>query len=182
MHEHTQQLKAVSDRLVWSLGALVAIAIPGGLYAFYGHHTVPTPLAVLFAGFVGGFVGIQRRLKELSEQDLSLMANSWVCILLSPVAGAILAEILFLLFVSGLLSGALFPNFKPDFPNGPGHELKTLFEVHCDTPADYAKIIFWSFVAGFSEKFVTNIMGALESRADGKPDPDDPPAPPATAQ
>ena len=141
MHEHTQQLKTVSDRLVWSLGVLVAIAIPGGLYAFYGHHTIPTPLAVLFAGFVGGFLGIQRRLKDLPAQDLALMANSWVCILLSPVAGAILSEILYLLFVSGLLSGALFPNFKPDFPNGPGHELKTLFEVHCDTPADYARLV-----------------------------------------
>ena len=40
---------------------------------------------------------------------------------------------------------------------------------------------FWSFIAGFSEKFVTNIMGALESRADGEPDPDDPPPQPPTA-
>ena len=134
MDAHTTQLKSVTHRLVWSMGVLLAIGLPGALYANYGHHLIPTPLAVLFAGFVGGFVGIQRRLKELSAQDLTLMANSWVCVLLSPVAGAILAEILFLLFVSGLLSGALFPNFKPDFPNGPPHELKTLFEVHCDTP------------------------------------------------
>jgi hypothetical protein len=121
-------------------------------------------LAVLFVGFVGGFVGLQRRLKTLPAEDLTLLANSWVSIALSPIAGAILAELVYLLFISGLLAGNMFPTFVPD-PDGGGIQgLKAIFEVHCPSASDYAKVLFWSFVAGFSERFATNIIGQFVSR------------------
>jgi len=40
--------------------------------------------------------------------------------------------------------------------------LRTLFQVHCPDAANYAKVLFWSFVAGFSEKFATNIIRQLD--------------------
>ena len=51
----------------------------------------------------------------------------------------------------------MFPRFVPDNPNQTTPGLKAIFEVHCPTAADYAKVLFWSFVAGFSEKFATSI-------------------------
>ncbi len=122
MNERIAQLRTVSNRLVWSLAALVAIGIPGAIFAHY--EFVVTPLAVLFVGFVGGFVGLQRRLKSLPAEDLTLLANSWVSIALSPIAGAILAVLVYLLFISGLLSGNTFPTFVPDNQAGkyPGSE------------------------------------------------------------
>jgi hypothetical protein len=165
MNERIAQLRTVSNRLVWSLAALVAIGIPGAVFAHY--QSVVTPLAVLFVGFVGGFVGLQRRLKALPAEDLTLLANSWVSILLSPIAGAILAVLVYLLFISGLLSGNIFPTFVPDCQAGSVQGLKTIFEVHCPTAADYAKVLFWSFVAGFSEKFATDIIGRF---ATGQPE------------
>ncbi len=172
MNERITQLRTVSNRLVWSLAALVAVGIPG---AFYAWHTgsIPTPMGVLFVGFVGGFVGLQRRLKTLPAEDLTLLANSWVCIALSPIAGAILAELVYLLFISGLLAGNIFPTVVPDNKDAITQGLKDIFAVHCPGPSDYAKVLFWSFVAGFSEKFATNIIGQFDSRgseAEKKPE------------
>jgi hypothetical protein len=172
MDERNEQLKIVSNRLVWSLAVLVAVGICGAIIAFAHHRTVsspvsipvPTPIAVLFVGFVGGFVGLQRRLKALPPEDLTLLANSWVCIALSPIAGAVLAVLVYLIFCSGLLGGNLFPAFVPDNKDAPIQGLPDMFAVHCTTGADYAKVLFWSFIAGFSEKFATNIIGQFESR------------------
>lgn len=162
MNERIAQLRTVGNRLVWSLAALVALGIPGALLANWSGQSLPTPVAVLFVGFVGGFVGLQRRLKTLPAEDLTLLANSWVSIALSPVAGAILAELVYLLFISGLLAGNMFPKFVADNPGAAVPGLRSIFEVHCPSAADYAKVLFWSFVAGFSEKFATNIIGQLE--------------------
>jgi len=163
MTERIAQLRTVSHRLVWSLAVLVAVGIPGAIIADGNGKPVPTPVVVLFVGFVGGFVGLQRRLKALSAEDLTLLANSWVCIALSPLAGAILAELVYLLFISNLLAGKMFPAFVPDDQNGPVQGLKAVFEVHCPTASDYAKVLFWSFVAGFSERFATNIISQFDS-------------------
>src|ERR1700730_7082143 len=100
MNERITQLRTVSNRLVWSLAALVAVGIPGTIFAYVSAKSALTPVAVLFVGFVGGFVGLQRRLKTLPAEDLTLLANSWVCIALSPIAGAILAVLVYLLFIS----------------------------------------------------------------------------------
>jgi hypothetical protein len=163
MNERILQLRTVSNRLVWALAVLVAVGVPGAVYAYKG-HAVPTPAAVLFVGFVGGFVGLQRRLKALPDDDLTLLANSWVCIALSPIVGAILAELVYLLFASGLLEGSMFPHFVKDDQTGATRGLQTIFAVQCATAADYAKVLFWGFIAGFSEKFATNIIGQFESR------------------
>ena len=144
----------------------MAVGVPGALFANFGMTGVPTPVAVLFVGLVGGFVGLQRRLKSLPGEDLALLAESWANIALSPIAGAILAELVYLLFISGLLKGKMFPEFDPDSPSGTDLGLKELFAVHCKASSDYAMVLFWSFVAGFSEKFVTNIISQFES-----PDP-----------
>ena len=168
MDERNEQLKTVSNRLVWALAILVVVGISGAIFAY--HRAVPTsfsttPLAVLFVGFLGGFVGLQRRLKALPPDDLTLLANSWVCIALSPIAGAILAELVYLIFCSGLLGGNLFPAILPDDKDAPIRGLQDMFAVHCASGADYAKVLFWSFIAGFSEKFATNIIGQFESKA-----------------
>jgi hypothetical protein len=173
MDQRNTQLRTVSNWLVWSLTALVAVGIPGAFIADLNGIAVPTPLAVLFVGFVGGFIGLQRRLKTLPPEDLTLLANSWVCIALSPIAGAILAVLVYLLFISGLLAGNMFPTFVPDDQVNKIQGLRTIFEVHCPTSSDYAKVLFWSFIAGFSERFATNIIGQFESRGLQQKKPDD---------
>ncbi|MEI6320245.1 MAG: hypothetical protein WCS09_17140, partial [Pseudomonadota bacterium] len=142
----------------------------------------------LMVGMIGGFVGLQRRLRSMPDEDLTLLANSWVYVCLSPLVGGILAVVTYVLFVSGLLAGDLFPTFVPDLPGtGPAagaslaagdatvvdapRGIGKIFAIQGAAAADYAKMLFWCFLAGFSERFATDIMSRFESRAGDGRDP-----------
>jgi len=132
MNEKLRLIRTVSNRLVSALAVLLCIIIPGSFYALY-HGGVPTALAIFTVGVVGGVVGLQRRLKTMSDDDLTLLANSWVYVCLSPLTGGILAVVTYILFVSGMLQGELFPHFVPDDPTNSEIGLPVLFKVHCAT-------------------------------------------------
>ena len=129
-------------------------------------------IAVIVAGAGGGFVSSLRRLYSFQDVfprreyvqlfrklNFYLVAYS----LVPAVVGMIGAVIVYLIFQAGLLKGDLFPEFHcatgqmcTDFhgfvaywrPNG---------------PAANAKAIVWGFIAGFSERFVPNILNRLSS-------------------
>lgn len=188
MNEKQLMLRTIGNRLAIALAVLVGVTIPGAFYAHLHPDTFigATPLAALMVGMIGGFVGLQRRLRAMPDDDLTLLANSWVYVCLSPLVGGILAVVTYVLFVSGLLAGDLFPTFVPDLP-GTGHAagaalaagdapvvdaprgIGKIFAIQGAAAADYAKMLFWCFVAGFSERFATDIMSRFESRAgDGR--------------
>ncbi|TKB27433.1 hypothetical protein FCL47_04655 [Desulfopila sp. IMCC35006] len=167
MTEKLQAIRKISNRLAIALAVLVLLVICGAFLTLHRPEGkfVTAPIAAFSAGIIGGFVGLQRRLKLMSEDDLALLANSWVYVCLSPLVGGILAVVLYVLFISTLISGDLFPKFIPD-SNELCIEVKkgfsTIFAVHGES-VDYAKMMFWSFVAGFSERFVTDIISKFET-------------------
>jgi hypothetical protein len=80
--------------------------------------------------------------------------------------------VLYVLCISQRVRGKLFPEFVLDARAGstatdPG--FAAIFAVHGGA-VDYAKMMFWSFVAGFSERFVTDIVSRFDSAStsDGK--------------
>ncbi len=81
---------------------------------------------------------------------------------LSPLIGGILATLTYVLFVSGLLTGDLFPKFVSDKLPAAVQGIEVLFSIHGQA-TDYAKLIFWCFLAGYSEHFATNILANFES-------------------
>ena len=142
------------------------------IFAYWsGSDVVPGPSgsvalpSVLVCGVIGGFVSLQRRLKDLTLQDLELLANSKVYLILSPMVGGVLAMVLYLIFLAGLLRGDMFPEFNPvqtDITVG----FPTIFEQYGKHGfSDYAKLLVWAFIAGYSEKFVTNVLGRFEGSA-----------------
>ena len=155
----------------WLVGTLGLLLVALGT-AFLVHlDKMPTLLLVLLVGTIGGFVGLQRRLPALSEADLDLLTGSKITVGLAPVTGGILAMLLYVLFLSGIISGGLFPKFVPD-DGCPPADFTSLFHTHAESYVDYAKLVVWSFVAGFSERFVTDILGRLQDHPD--PPPGDP--------
>ena len=183
MNEKLTKLRTIGNRLAVALAVLVAIAVPGAIYTHLhpGGIITSAPMAAFTVGVIGGFVGLQRRLRTMSDDDLTLLANSWVYVCLSPLVGGILAIVTYVLFVSGLLAGDLFPKFVADSsplvgarPESVGNTstaisesangFALIFAIHGATPADYGKMLFWCFVAGFSERFATDIMSRFESR------------------
>lgn len=164
--ERQEMIRIVSNRLFLALVVLVGVSIVAAFLIANGTFKIgATNSMVLLCGAIGGFISVQRRLKTLAREDLVLLARSWVYVLLSPLVGSILATLLFFLFVSGLLNGDLFPDFTGD-GDSPIVGLLSLFVVFGENYTDYAKLIFWCFLAGYSETFVTNIISNFESSAD----------------
>ncbi|MEJ8846989.1 hypothetical protein [Variovorax rhizosphaerae] len=163
MTDTLANIRKISNRLALCLGVLVVVVVSGALFSNYGptEDIIAAPMAAFAVGVVGGFVGLQRRLKTMSADDLTLLANSWVYVCLSPLVGGILAIVLYVLFLSTLVSGDLFPKFVPDASDD-RKGFSNIFAVH-GTGVDYAKMLFWSFIAGFSERFVTDIVSKFEN-------------------
>ncbi len=155
-------LISVTRRLFIALVILYGLSLTAA--ALLRESIYIVPLLVFASGVIGGFVGLQRRLKDLTLFDLELIAESWVYTALSPLVGGVLAFLLFILFLSGLLSGDLFPVFLPD-SNSSSESFLSIFEQHGEGHKEYAKLIFWSFVAGFSEHFVTDVISRFEGAA-----------------
>jgi hypothetical protein len=155
-------LISVTRRLFIALVILYGISLTAA--ALLRESIYIVPLLVFASGVIGGFVGLQRRLKDLTLFDLELIAESWVYTALSPLVGGVLAFLLFILFLSGLLSGDLFPVFLPD-SNSSSESFLSIFEQHGEGHKEYAKLIFWSFIAGFSEHFVTDVISRFEGAA-----------------
>lgn len=156
-------IRLISNRLFLGLVALLALSVLGAWLAFTKDvlQQGATTWLVMTSGIVGGFISLQRRLKEFGEEDLKLLAGSWIYVLLSPLVGGLLAMLLYVIFLSDLVTGELFPTFVSDGKDREGIEL--LFYVKSDNLGDYAKLVVWCFVAGFSEKFVTNIVSHFET-------------------
>jgi len=159
--ESTQLLVSVTHRLFFSLVVLFSLALVTAIFLADSRHVIL--VVVITSGLIGGFVGLQRRLKELTIADLQLISTSWIYTCLSPLVGGILALLLYVLFLSGLLSGDIFPRFVAE--EIPQVGFSSIFNQHGESYKDYAKLVFWCFVAGFSEHFVTDVISRFEGEA-----------------
>ena len=118
-------------------------------------------------GLIGGFMSIQQRIKNVNDEELELLSKSWFQILLIPVYGGIFALVLYLAFLSQIVKGALFPEFSiPDFSSPPTtDDMKRLFmDTYPSSGVNLAKLIFWSIVAGFSERLVPQIISKTDEK------------------
>ena len=160
-----QPVKNVTGRVLLSLAVLMLLAVVTTILSQYAAVDFSVPVLVFLAGTLGGFISIQRRLKQLDEADLKLMSDSWVYTALSPAVGGILALLLYLLFLSGLMAGDLFPKFQADDAAADVRNFRAIFSQHGVAYPDYAKLLFWAFVAGFSERLVVDIISRFEREA-----------------
>lgn len=144
-------------------------------------------LVVAAAGALGGFISALRRLyafkpvfpanffRPRAKVDFYLVVYSMI-----PAAvGAVGAVVLYVLFASGLLKGDLFPAFGwgGEFKFDKFHNFVQNWQPTC--AQDYAKALVWSFIAGFSERFVPDLLNQF-ARQQSPPDVSSPGGPPMT--
>lgn len=132
---------------------------------FFGQRLMISWLC-LECGIIGGFVSIQQRLNKIGNEELALLSKSWASILLVPVYGGIFALVLYVLFISGLVQGNLFPEmYIPPFGDPPTTEdfRNLLRRGYPSSGEDLAKLMFWSFAAGFSERLVPQIISQVSA-------------------
>jgi hypothetical protein len=85
-----------------------------------------------------------------------------------PFFGGIFALLFYVLVLSGILEGALFPKFvMPEFAAQPTSDdmKKFLLETYPASGQDFARLTVWSFLAGFSERLVPNILNRTAGEA-----------------
>jgi hypothetical protein len=139
---------------------LCGIAVFAGCLAISGgFSTRLTLLAVIFGGMVGGCVTTVRRIQKAELQgnaDLNLITleRGRLSIYLSPFLGGVFSVVLYLLFASGYIKSGLFPDFTSN-----GELLYGIFPSLQGT--ELAKLLVWSFIAGFAEQFVPDRLSQL---------------------
>ena len=162
------KLLIITKRLIsLTLGALVILGVIFGLTLFLGQKFMVS-WACFACGLIGGFVSIQQRIKNIGEEELDLLSRSWGQILLIPVYGGIFALVIYIAFLSKIVEGPLFPSFSlPSFSAPPSTtDMKNFFaNTYPATAIDFAKLVFWCFVAGFSERLVPQIISSAENRS-----------------
>lgn len=145
--------------VVFTLVVLGIIAV-----TMYAMVLLPGPnrsvlvLLVFSSGLLGGFVSIQQRLPKISLDEMRVLSTSWVSITLIPINGGIFAMVLMFMFIGRILQGGLFPVY-PEFKISSVAEFFNWVQNGYPVSGeDVAKLLFWSFVAGFSERFVPQVI------------------------
>lgn len=161
--------------VMWLFICTLSVGIPFLILVLYfsetDHGGVTIMIPVMVAGAGGAFVSSLRRLYGFEDifprrsyvrlfrrLDFYVIAYSLVPVLV----GIIGAVMIYLVFAGGLLRGDLFPEFicAPTSKGcGDFHGFVTNW-IPKD-PASNAKAIVWGFIAGFSERFVPNILNRL---------------------
>lgn len=172
VHENVR--KRILDKIaIWTIVLVVLTLVVWGLYwdtSRFMQQIKPhigTVCIVVAFGVLGAYVSVSRRLQESGDRGdpiigalrLSEFGSTAVY---SIVAGGIFALLLYYLLVSGLLSGELFPKFSSNAVDGtrpqnpPGIPESTL---------SWARLIIWSFIAGFAERLVPDTLNRLVNQA-----------------
>lgn len=164
--------------VVWLFLATMALVLFTTGTLVYSHVTgkevLPTLIVVIIAGVLGSFVSALNRIYSSKDifpkaqyRELLKGANVYLIAYstIPPLVGAISAAVLYVIFAGQIISGAMFPTFHCSTPTGCKEFESFLRYWSPQDAADYAKAIVWGFIAGFSERFVPDILNKVSSEA-----------------
>jgi hypothetical protein len=159
-------------------GFLVAIMVG----VFFPERLGAFSLAFL-CGALGGSMSLLKRIRIEKIGILKEIESSLVTTLMPLLYGGVLASVTYLLFLGcvltgdgegGLFTSNLFPEFAGlncQGSSGTGPEtadaldMKSLIQMKPKTIQDFAKLLVWSVLSGYSEKFVDGILRTLERQS-----------------
>ncbi len=126
-------------------------------------RTYPGLIVAMVSGFFGAtfsmLVQSSRRATEGTLEDLS-GACAWQTLIVRGCVGVGAAAILYFFFRSGLLEGSLWPKLNELQYDPLKDGVKGLVPNK-----DWCLLVIWSFLGGFSETLVPNILSKTEQKA-----------------
>ena len=163
--------------LMWLFGAtvivVVVIAVPLGV-AFAREAELPILAFVALSGALGGFISSLSRLYALRElpalllhKDFQLIQNRYVAMysLIPPLVGIVGAVVVYVAVAGGLIQGDLFAKFRCGASSGNCDSgLGGLLLYGPEGVKDYAKVLVWGFISGFSERFFPGVLETLSKQ------------------
>lgn len=149
---------------------LMGIAVAWKLSQMTGQTIIAEEMIV---GTIGGYVSSFLRVYTMPAGDdillsLTALRADRASLIAKPLLGAVFAVTLHLLFMSGLLSGGLFPNLSIDCDKSKTEFDRFFTGTVVATNADFAKLLVWCFVGGFAERLVPDILDRLANQSDNK--------------
>lgn len=141
---------------------VLAVALWGGGDAM----NFPLTLAIFITGAGGGVISTYFRLKNVAPTKAQ--SNAVLQVYVTPIISGLLGFICYAFFLTEMLRGPLFPEFVNKTSDYTG--LQSVFEIQPKHALDAAKALLWSFVAGFSEKMIPNILDKLASQGERESD------------
>lgn len=149
--------------LVMLVSMLVTLALGSMLHYWNNVEIFPLVLTIIF-GTIGGYIGMVRRLQAIPANNdptanfLDLRYGK-ISVSLAPISGAVFAVVLMLLFAGEILTGTLFPEF-----NTVKQPVDFFLSLSLDDNTSYAKLLIWSFIAGFAECLVPDTLDRIVAR------------------
>ena len=177
----------VALTLLAPIGVLIAClvdeAAPAGCCSALTDNAFVLTLAATF-GVLGSFFSLtndfQTKIRTLNFEDVDALYKRRM-ILLRLLFGLIGALIFYCVIRSGLLSGTVFPKLETlKLGDLFAKVAPTARSSETDPAINLAKLLVWSFIAGFSERLVPQTLSATEARA-AQPTETKPAPPPAKA-
>jgi hypothetical protein len=153
--------------------AIIVLAVLLNTIGIIKETPPATLLPVLFVGAMGGLLSMQQRYQSVSREgdpidNISQLMQNWSRLFLPAISGAIFATLLYMLFIGGLLEGDLFPQLGSNPGNTNNQDGTSMWDflkhARPRSSRDYAKLIIWSFIAGFAERFVPDTLSRFISR------------------
>ena len=174
MNQSTEQVVKRSRRFIFliQIGLLILLSILAGLDYVSEDVKAGSFFYAVILGALGASISLMRRATNEDAQLLTQLTTDRVFSIMVPILyGVLMAGIGYLLFMSEILSGDnggglfttnLFPNFTD--PTITSSLLRQFIEMEPDGMKNTGKLLVWSFIAGYSERFIAGILGQLEKQ------------------
>jgi len=157
MVRENNRRRVLRKLLWWTAGLLFPLLVASGsLIGFTNGELAGLLCIVAFFGCLGAYVSIQRRLQNTADGGdpvIGILAlHEFNAVQRFPlIAGGVFAVVLYLILAGKFMTGSLFPTLGT---NGIPMDME-----------NWAKLLIWSFIAGFAERLVPDALDRLVNQA-----------------